>query len=247
MTHVLGNHSVLSAARRMLHLVRSFGVGKALSVGVATFDDQWLKLFDRQYGVRTSGYISLASTSIDRAKLRDATSYGAVNAWAFRWLLKTLQLPRSSRFVDLGCGLGRACILAAEYGFERVTGVELAPELCATARENIATCRSRTFTPSSVSIVNGDVLDYCENTDDDVFFIYRAFSLSLFVTVIKELTERAALRSKPITIIYTERLYAGESNCAKVLGMNSALHRQFIGDRFGQAFFVYQCPGRGQL
>src|SRR5213592_1843724 len=123
------------------------------------------------YGVRTSGYVSLASTSVDRAKLRHATSYGPVNAWAFRRLLRNLSLPRTLHFADLGCGLGRACILAAEYGFEKVTGVELAPELCAVARENMSCCRLPESSRSRIKIVEGDVLDYCAATDDDVFFV----------------------------------------------------------------------------
>src|SRR5438034_2673150 len=119
---IFGNHTLASAFKRLVDLLRGFGVVNTLSVCVWTLDDQHLRSFDRRYGVRTSGYVSLASTSVDRAKLRHATSYGPVNAWAFRRLLRNLSLPRTLHFADLGCGLGRACILAAEYGFEKVTG-----------------------------------------------------------------------------------------------------------------------------
>jgi SAM-dependent methyltransferase len=244
MTRLLGDHSLTSASKRVLHLLRSFGVGKAVSVCLATIDDQFLKSFDRKYRVRTSGYISLASTSFDPSKLPHATSYGAVNAWAFRWLLKRLALPKALHFVDLGCGLGRACILAAEYGFEKVTGVELAPELCVIARKNVSSRRLPEWTMARTSIVQGDALEYCGDTEDDVFFIYRAFSLEFFGAVLKKLSERAALRKKPLTIIYTERLYAGGSDCAKAFSEDETFRKVYEGDRLGQAFYVYQCAGQ---
>jgi predicted RNA methylase len=41
-------------------------------------------------------------------------------------------------FIDLGSGKGRVLLMAAEYPFRRIVGVELLPELDAVARENTA-------------------------------------------------------------------------------------------------------------
>lgn len=40
-------------------------------------------------------------------------------------------------FLDLGCGKGRALLLASEYPFRQVTGMELHPGLAAVARRNL--------------------------------------------------------------------------------------------------------------
>jgi len=71
-------------------------------------DDQHIRSFDRWYGVRTIGHVELSETSFDPLRLKDATSYGPVNAWGLRKLLRILDLPASGAFVDLGSGLGRA-------------------------------------------------------------------------------------------------------------------------------------------
>jgi SAM-dependent methyltransferase len=42
--------------------------------------------------------------------------------------LRTLELPKETHFVDLGSGLGNACIAAAEV-FDKVTGFEIVPEV----------------------------------------------------------------------------------------------------------------------
>lgn len=43
----------------------------------------------------------------------------------------------SFNFIDLGCGKGRALLLARDYLFRRIVGVELLPELLASARRNV--------------------------------------------------------------------------------------------------------------
>jgi SAM-dependent methyltransferase len=47
------------------------------------------------------------------------------------------RLPEAARLVEIGCGTGQATLPLAERGF-RVTGVELGPELAATARRKLA-------------------------------------------------------------------------------------------------------------
>lgn len=240
----LGTHTASSALKRLLGHLQTFGLMKTLSLCVSTLDDQYLRLFDRKYRVRTSGHISLSAMSFDPSKLSDTTGYSPVNAWAFRWLLKKLNLPKTLHFVDLGCGLGRACILAAEYGFENVTGVELARELCVIARENISNCRLRALRASSkpsIQIVQGDILEYCEQADDDLFFIYRPFSPALSRLVRQKLAERAALQKKSVTIIHAERLCWPPSCEVMEISEDETFCKIYQGDMLAQAFYVYQC------
>lgn len=225
---------------RFLNLLRNFGLKKTLISLASSLDDQFLRSFDRRYRVTTSGQIVLSSTSIDPSRLRQATSYAPVNAWAFRRLLKILKLPTTGQFADLGCGLARACIIAAEYGFEKVTGVELADELCAKARENLSSCRLSPTQIASIRIVHQDVLEYCENAEEDVFFMFRAFSFELFQSVCAKLADRGAQLKKPVTIIYTERLNWPPTEETKALSDDRSLRELYRGVMFGQAFYVYR-------
>jgi SAM-dependent methyltransferase len=241
MPNLLGNLSPSSASKRLLMLLRHYPIRKTAAVCAAMIDDYHVRSFDRKYGVRTSGHIELSETSFDASKLNKATSYGPVNAWGFRKLLQILDLPKPYSFVDLGCGLGRACIIAAEYGFGKVTGVELAPELCKVARENVANCRISDARSIPVKIIEGDVLDYCDHSEDDVYFMYRAFSLDFFRDVLAKLAGRATPTKKPFTVIYTERLGWPQSPCVTALAEDRALRKVYEGSMYGQAFFVYRC------
>ena len=236
----LHNHTPSSALNRLGYLLSKIGVAKTLSAGASVIEEDVLHCFDRLYRVRTSGYIPIPKASVDRSKLVQATGYGPVNAWAFRRLLKKLALPRQWRFADLGSGLGRPCILAAEYGFARVTGVEMVQEFCVAARENISHCRLPARNTARINIVHGDVLDYCDRTDDDVLFMYRPFHWELFCVVIKKMIERANC-TKPVTIIYTERLMSSDSSYVKAFSdYPQSLRKIYADDCLGQSFHVFQ-------
>ncbi len=239
MAPLFGNLTASSALTRFLNLLQGHGLVKTLSTCGAMIDDQHLKVFDRRYGVQTSGHIELTNTSFDPSKLNHATAYGPVNAWAFRWLLKRLRLSKTLRFADLGSGLGRACILAAEYGFQKVTGVELAPELCVAARENVSSCSLPALNKSSIEIVQADVLEYCESTEDDVFFVYQAFSLEFLRAVCEKLAQRAVCQEKLLTLIYSERLAWPQSPSVECFSRNGGFQEIYQGSSLGQAFWVY--------
>jgi SAM-dependent methyltransferase len=239
MFRVFGDHSGASAWQRLRQLLRGMGFRKTAGVLVAAIDDNYLKTFDWRYKVRTSGYVPLASTSFDPVRLRDATQYRPANAWGFRRLLRELALPRHLRFVDLGCGLGRICILAGEYGFRTVTGVDLAPELCAQAWENVAHCRAAASMRSRINILEMDALAYCANTDEDVFFMFCPFSSELLRQVLEKLIERSG--QKPLTVIYSEKMMLAGSHTREISELG-ALRKVYDGGWFGQAFYVYEVP-----
>lgn len=239
MANLFGNLTASSASKRLLLLWRHYGLFKAATVSMAMIDDQHMRIFDRRYGVRTSGHVELRDTGFDASKLSKATAYGPVNAWGFQKLLQKMQFPKTYTFVDLGCGLGRACLIAAEYGFARVTGVELAPELCVVARENVQNCRVPEIRTVPIEIIEGDVFDYCKTSQDDVYFMFRAFSLEFLREVVSLLTNRPE-RKKPFTIIYTERLGWPQSECVNVLNADTALEKAYEGCWYGQSFFVYR-------
>jgi SAM-dependent methyltransferase len=236
-----------SMIKRFFGLLRGHGLMTTLSVCAAMVDDHYLRFFDRRYRIRTSGHVELSDTSFDPSKLRNATSYGPVNGWAFRRLLAELNLSKSVHFADLGCGLARACIIAAEYGFDKITGVELAPELCATARKNVESCELPSAQKKRISIIQGDVFDYCQRSEDDLFFVFRAFSIEFFTAVRLALTERALQQNKILTMIYTQRLSTDESLELQSLSADRAYRKVYETMIWGQEFHVYQCGGSSEF
>jgi SAM-dependent methyltransferase len=240
MSRLLGHHTVGSASRRLATLVRRGGPATALSTLLASLDEKYLRCFDRRYRIQTSGIILLPDTSFDRARLLDATQYSPINGWGFRRFLKESAFPRNLHFVDVGCGLGRACIVAAEYGFEKVTGVDLAAEFCAAARRNIARCRPPSGRLSPIDIVQMDALLFCGQTDADLFLMFRPFSRDFTRAVRDAITQRARGLNKLMTVIFTERMLVPDSH-ALIFAETGAFRPIRQARHWGQAFYVFQC------
>ena len=97
---------------------------------------------------------------------------------------------------------------------------------------------------SRITIVQGDVLDYCERTDADVFFVYRAFSLDFFRATRKKLAETATRRNKGLILIYTERLGWPMTNEMQELSQDQLFRTIYQTTKYGQVFRVCRCEPR---
>ena len=66
------------------------------------------------------------------------SAYQPIEAEIFREMMNRLAIDFSRlTFIDIGSGKGRALLLASEYPFRRIIGIELLPDLNRIAQENI--------------------------------------------------------------------------------------------------------------
>ena len=115
--------------------------------------------FDRVHGVTTQALLMLGQLEpASGGAYAHATHYEPVPVEAFAELVATLpeELVRTAAFVDVGCGMGRALLLASELPFRQVVGIELSPALHAIARENVANARGLQRRCRDVRIRRGD-------------------------------------------------------------------------------------------
>ena len=81
-----------------------------------------------------------------RTRLRELMSgaqYQASEPELFHQILRALPVsPEGFTFIDLGSGKGRTLLMASDYPFRRIIGVELLDELHQIARRNIASYHS---------------------------------------------------------------------------------------------------------
>ena len=135
--------------------------------------------FDHDYGVTTHAVLFL--TDLDPDAVGDAgahaTHYEAVPVADFRDLLALVPssaLPDAT-FIDVGAGMGRAMILAAEYPFKQVCGIELSPGLYEVAKENLETARARGLRCKDLRLQRGDARIANFPPGDLVVFLFNPF------------------------------------------------------------------------
>jgi SAM-dependent methyltransferase len=135
--------------------------------------------FDREYGVTTHAVLFLNDLDPDAAgdASAHATHYEPVPVADFRALLAHVPaeaIPRAT-FVDVGAGMGRAVLLASEYPFAQVVGVEVSPGLYEVARENLERANVPRRRCRDVRLVRADARIWSYPPGDVVAFMYNPF------------------------------------------------------------------------
>lgn len=120
-----------------------------------------------------------------------ATHYEAVPVDDFHRLMGLVpdEAIARSTFIDAGAGMGRAVMLAAEYPFAQIVGVEISAALLAIATDNLEKARIERRC-ADVRLVRGDARHYRFPPGDLVLFLYNPFDGEAFDDVLDRLAER---------------------------------------------------------
>ncbi len=179
--------------------IRSKGVIRPVKIAwQVMMDYRW----ERRHGTETLVRIEGGSLETDSANKHRATCYGATRARPLQQLFERLALPRTGTFVDLGAGKGRVLILAAQYGFPKVVGVEFSEALCQVARRNLEESHRRNPWPGQVDVVHADVVAYAIQPDDCTFFLYDPFNAEVLAQVLENLRRSLAAHPRRLCLIY---------------------------------------------
>src|SRR5688572_22194133 len=157
----------MNAIAWALNSVRGRGLVQTMKVAASVVADL---SFDWQHGTSTMRWVRAEDFGAVGDNLADSQNYVATKARPLWTLLSSLDLPRDSAFVDFGAGKGRVLLIAAQYGFRKVVGVEFSPRLCAYARRNIQIFKSRSRVPVEIDIVESDAATYAIQPNQGVFF-----------------------------------------------------------------------------
>jgi SAM-dependent methyltransferase len=180
--------------------IRHFGFGQTLVIMWSVVVDMG---FDFRYGTETTRRIPKEQIATDSKNIVHCVNYGASKSIPFKRLMLRLNLPKDATFVDLGSGKGRALMLASQYGFRRVIGVEFSGELCSRARDNVKTFMTRCPSPSVVEIIESDVTQYILRDDETVFFMLDPFNAPVLTEVLRNIRKSVERRPRTIWLIYS--------------------------------------------
>jgi hypothetical protein len=112
-------------------------------------------------------------------------------------------------FVDLGSGKGRALLVASEYPFAEIIGVEFAAELHEIASRNIQSYRSKTQRCKNLRSVNLDAAQFEIPLTPLVLYLYNPFRPAVLIPVLQRLQRSLDLHPRDVTLIYAAPFHAG--------------------------------------
>jgi SAM-dependent methyltransferase len=105
-------------------------------------------------------------------------------------------------FVDLGSGKGRSLLMASDYPFKKIVGVELLPSLHAIARENLRRYKNESQKCFALEAVCADATAFPFPDVPLVVFLFNPFPESGLRRVITNLELSLRARPRPICVLY---------------------------------------------
>jgi SAM-dependent methyltransferase len=176
--------------------------------GLAKKDGFLLHPFDEANGVRTSGLVAGRHLVSGHVHDRHATAYYGVAPSVFHALLNRWRKSRptapleQTTFVDIGAGMGRAVLLAAEIPFRQVIGVELHPALVRLARINVSQWGKAGRTRSRARMVTGDAVDFVFPQGPCIAFLFNPFGAVVMRRWLRATASAFANRPGELDILY---------------------------------------------
>jgi SAM-dependent methyltransferase len=180
--------------------------------------------FDMESGMQTSGLIPGRFLKTGHSHDRHSTAYFGVAPSVFHALLKRWQKSRPCAaleqfaFIDVGAGMGRAMLLASEYPFRKVEGIELNPALVAIARRNAARWRFAGRALAPMRIACGDALETRLPKGPCLVFLFNPFGASVLRRLLVRLSAAFSDRRRQLDLLYVnnEQEHVIERQCGFV-------------------------------
>ncbi|HET9056229.1 MAG TPA: class I SAM-dependent methyltransferase [Chitinophagaceae bacterium] len=157
---------------------------------------------EKKYKLHTSGYNLLKKLIKEGVDISHATMYMPANYFVLEKLFNKLTItPGNNCIVDIGCGKGRVLIVAAYYGFKKITGVEFSKTFCARANQIIQSKKS-VFPDVTFGIVNQDAATYIIPDETTTIFLYNPFDEEVMKKVILNIEESLNRKPRSLIVIY---------------------------------------------
>lgn len=171
--------------------------------------------FDLAHGVNTSGLVAGRNLKSGHRSDRHSTAYYGVAPSVFHSLLRRWKRTRpaarveDTTFIDIGAGMGRAMLLAAEMPFRAVIGLELHPALVRAAKKNVNLWRRSDRLRAPIKLICGDASEFSFPNGPTVAFLFNPFGATAMKRFLNAVSKSGAFASEEFDLLYVNNEQEG--------------------------------------
>ena len=228
---------ILSTAKRFISTLWEFARESTPSRRRQRYGDVE---FDWDYRVDTTG---ATIGWRDRLLGHFHSPYQPTEPALFREMIENLTLasakfnPGEFTFIDIGSGKGRALLMAADYPFQRILGIELLPELHRVARENIGKYKSSSQQCFTIECLLGDAREFAFPLEPTVLYLFNPLPESGLVKMVSNLKHSLQEHPRPILVLYHNPLLEHVLTQSGALEKIAGTHQySILASSIGKAF-----------
>jgi hypothetical protein len=167
-------------------------------------EDRRSRLYDVRHHVETAREEPLGAMGVDAGAVERGNGlYRVTWGWLIEKAMARLDIdPNRYSFIDYGSGKGKAMLMASDYPFKTIIGLEYARKLHAIAAENCRNYVSPRQKCRSLQPVLADVLDYRPPPGPIVCFMCNPFDGPTLHAVFQSWRERHDKGERDIRVLY---------------------------------------------
>ncbi len=161
--------------------------------------------FDRRYGTDTAGWVELTDlTCVGSSNVKNCIYYEPTAEPLIHQLLSALPPIQYDQFtfVDYGSGKGRILLVAAQFPFRAIVGVEFVKHFHDIALSNFKrykTPKQKCFALSSVLM---DAAEFVPPEGPCVFFLHNPFKFALLTRVMEKIQRSIQEHPREVYVVY---------------------------------------------
>ena len=171
---------------------------------------QQTSAFDQQFRVETAKVREIGSLDVNFESAKYAVRYQPSPVDIVRSAIANLGIDYGRfTFIDFGSGKGRVLILASEFPFAHVVGVEFSAELVAIAQANIDRVREMDGKPRSIELVCADMTGFDTPLTPLVCYFYNPCGPTILSAVVDRLRESWTRTPREVLAVYVHPEHRG--------------------------------------
>ncbi len=128
-------------------------------------------------------------------------------------------------FIDLGSGKGRTLLMASDYPFRRIMGVELLPALRQAAQENLSKYRSESQKCFALEAICGDATEFSFPAEPIVLYLFNPFPESGLRRAVANLEQSLRDHPRAVYVLYHNPLLEHVLSESAVLSKIGGTHQ----------------------
>jgi hypothetical protein len=159
-------------------------------------------VLDARFGTDTSAPV------FERDQKTSVHFYVPTTASVIYEILGSIPLqPNTLVFVDMGSGKGRALLVASEFPFTKIVGIELSNDLHRIAEENVKRYKPASQQCAAFDLKCMDALDYSYGDEPFVLFLFDPFGREILQNIITNLEVSLKARPREAYVVYVYPQY----------------------------------------
>jgi SAM-dependent methyltransferase len=195
--------------------------------------------FDKKYSTETTTRMSIMDVEISNLGSRNyAHGYRTAPEQFIRNLISQLDIDyREYDFVDIGCGKGRVLLVASNYPFRSISGIDASRRVLDIAKCNLEIYKCAAQKCFNIQVYEKDALEFEPPVASTVYYFFEPFDTYILCAILARLSSALKGQGKQIFVICVWRDLESTLPSIEKLGFFMIRHQKMLPGNFNYTVF----------